>query len=1184
MNRIRFIMVLSLSVCWFSFAFCQQHPREVAEQFFYRKLKGNGINTVFRFEPPVRQGDIWIFECKNPEGFVLVKEADCCRIAGYSIQNRLTRNNMIPGPAMTFIESLAQCSETDFNPAGLKSSYHPIGPMISSAWSQEGYFNYYCPEDPAGPDNHVYVGCTAVAMGQIIRYFGKFNDFQLAAISEDINYGTLQATIGNYDWNRMENRPVTLDTEVSQLLFGLGVLTRMGYGPTGSSTSNYNVYEGFKKLKYLSATRMVRGTTVNDTWIKNFYQNIADFQPVYLSGSGHAFICDGIDADGLFHFNLGWYGYGDGYYPLNLIFTINPSEAIFNLRPYSNNLPPANLTLDTVSGQKRLSWERHRLAASDPVLYRVYLNDTLYFDTSQTFLGTSGFPAGNHEIMVTAIYPQGESSWIGPIRLRIQGDPVNIPDMVLRSAIMEELVRENVTPVHNPPAINQLLKIQRLEIRQPLGSLAGLEYCRNIQILIIAPAEPTNIDLGPVSLLKRLKWLDIQNIQSPSLDLLAQNNRLVHLELTRCPAVNFNFLSGITGLISLQLHDIPVTDTQVFSSLQSLRKITLSACNLTQAGFIQAMPNLESIDLTKNQLQRFRLTDKLPGLHELNISQNQISDLYFLENIPNIRRLNLADNQIARFITGVNFKYIGELNLDRNFIDSLWIGFSMPNLRKFSIQGNKINNIRQLNEYMPGLTSLNLADNLIQDFWKGSLQALEYLDFSNNRLTLLNHLTTNPLLKHINLSNNQLSDIYPVFTHSNSVRVQYLDLTGNPLSAESKVDFAPFLTSVIDTFLIPDFPEEYSPGNPQPIRNKTTNGQTAVLSWLTGQLPADGFYEVYAGQSQEKLTLSGQVSTPGFPLDVSPGQRYYWRVRTVLRDTSFFSGLFNFNTYQPLSLPFKETFESYLPFSLFTEFSDFWIKSANGPTVITDGRIDPYRRSEGKQSLKLANASELTLPIGHLYQSTLYISMYLLIEDGCMASVRLTDINGADLGLYFKSNKRCDLVFNNQLLNEVPYTTSEWFPLQLNLYSKGNEIWIRIGDTDIPISWVFTGNTVHVGDIGLASAPGPNWPYDGQPLFRVDNMEIKASGSLLSESTRINQEIQVYPNPANEFIYIEIPNQALFPEIRVFDFSGRLITMDITEVCLGRWKISTMNLVPGIYIIMTTTTASSGVAKICISR
>ena len=53
---------------------------------------------------------------------------------------------------------------------------------------------------------------------------------------------------------------------------------------------------------------------------------IADRPIVYSgtgSGGGHAFVCDGYDANGLFHINWGWGGMSDGYFNLNYLV---PSE------------------------------------------------------------------------------------------------------------------------------------------------------------------------------------------------------------------------------------------------------------------------------------------------------------------------------------------------------------------------------------------------------------------------------------------------------------------------------------------------------------------------------------------------------------------------------------------------------------------------------------------------------------------------------------------------------------------------------------------------------------------------------------------------------------------------------------------------------------------------------------------
>ncbi len=1177
-------MVLCFSICWYPSAFSQLQPKELAEKYFRKKLVENRIRTDFQFDEPLRQGEITIFECAKPEGFVLVRESDSCMVVGYSIGNRFSRNSKIPDPASAFLESLTSCGAADLIPVRQKTVFTPIGPLLNTTWSQEGFFNYYCPEDRSGPDNHVYVGCAAVAMGQIIRYFGKFNNFQIATTTEDYKYGTLTAMVGNYDWNRMENRPIVPDLEVSRFLYGLGVLTRMGYGTSSSTTSNFNVYDAFKQMKYFNANRMVRGTTSAEVWIQNFTQNIADFQPVYVSGSSHSFVCDGIDATGWFHFNLGWYGYADGYYPLKAIMGINPSEAIFNLSPYSNNLPPANLTLDTLNGQKLLKWEKHRLTPVDPTSYRVYLNDTTVFETRETEFNTSFFPPGNHELMVTAVYPDGESHWIGPIRLATQSSPITIPDEKVKKAMHDELLRIGIAAPGEDLTINQLLKIQQLTINKPFYSLAGIENCHNIQVLSIEPDQPVILDPEPISRLKRLKSLNLKNITLNNPGILTQNKWLIYLNLDRCNTLNFNFLTGFPGLQHLKLTDVPLSSTDAFSNLLTLKQLTLSGCSLTNAGFIQNLINLEYIDLSRNQLSRIRLSAKLPELQALDISQNQINELYFLEYIPNIERLNLGTNLINRFVTNLNFKSIQYLNLENNMVDSLWVGSMMPCLTHLFVSNNKIRNIRFLNDFAPGLLRLDAAANQIPEFWKGSLQQLEYLDISHNRLSLLNNLTDNPLLKHVNLSFNQIADLYPIYEHSKNGSIQYLNLAGNPLSKESFEQIAPQIRGGPDTLLLPDYPQEYSPGNPQPFRNQVLTSQKAELSWISSPIPTNGKFEIFSGYSPESLLLNGTVSKSDYSFDILPGRNYYWRVRAVLPDTSFFSGLFRFVTYQSLTLPYKEDFEVYPPYSYLTDHTDYWIKSIGEPTVITDGRIDPSRKSEGKQSLKLFNSSDLRLPMSHLNPINLYISMQLLIAEGCIAAVSVNDINGASLQIYYKSNKKCDILFNNRLITEIIYRNGEWFPLQINLFGKGNEIWLRIGTINIQIPWNFTGGVAHVGEIGLASAPGTIWPTDGQPLFYVDKIEIKSSGSENVDLTPDDLKISIYPNPADEYILIEDHDRGHKPEILLFDFSGRNIGFDLNEAGLGIYKINVSNLVPGIYLVRVNSATGSRVAKICVSR
>ena len=46
-----------------------------------------------------------------------------------------------------------------------------VGPLLTTRWNQNAYYNNMCPADTGGPNGHTFVGCVATAMGQIMRYW-----------------------------------------------------------------------------------------------------------------------------------------------------------------------------------------------------------------------------------------------------------------------------------------------------------------------------------------------------------------------------------------------------------------------------------------------------------------------------------------------------------------------------------------------------------------------------------------------------------------------------------------------------------------------------------------------------------------------------------------------------------------------------------------------------------------------------------------------------------------------------------------------------------------------------------------------------------------------------------------------------------------------------------------------------
>ena len=166
-------------------------------------------------------------------------------------------------------------------------------------------------------------------------------------------------TIAPYNWDLM--RPSYLDSyseaegnEVARLMYHVAVAAHMDFGgdETGGSgalldTMGIGLEKHFDYHYTTYWTKM--GQYYNDYYRQSGYAatedegpSIARFteafnadleagKPILMAGydiseglenaSGHAFVVDGRDSEGNFHFNFGWSGVGNGYSPLDVIST-----------------------------------------------------------------------------------------------------------------------------------------------------------------------------------------------------------------------------------------------------------------------------------------------------------------------------------------------------------------------------------------------------------------------------------------------------------------------------------------------------------------------------------------------------------------------------------------------------------------------------------------------------------------------------------------------------------------------------------------------------------------------------------------------------------------------------------------------------------------------------------------------
>ena len=215
-----------------------------------------------------------------------------------------------------------------------------VDPLITTTWDQGQYYNALCPEDANGPGGHVWAGCIATAMAQIVKYWGYPSHGRGNHSYDSNNYGRLEVNYDNstFDYSMMPNSLTSGSTAgqvnaVATLIFQCGVAANMSYSYDESMSYDVEARAGLINFFRFSPDMSLaeKEFFTDDEWNSLLRENLAAQHPVIYSGqdytSGHTFVCDGYKAGDYFHFNFGWGGFCDGWY---LTSAVNANGSAFN--------------------------------------------------------------------------------------------------------------------------------------------------------------------------------------------------------------------------------------------------------------------------------------------------------------------------------------------------------------------------------------------------------------------------------------------------------------------------------------------------------------------------------------------------------------------------------------------------------------------------------------------------------------------------------------------------------------------------------------------------------------------------------------------------------------------------------------------------------------------------------------
>jgi len=240
--------------------------------------------------------------------------------------------------------------------AAFKKDWTDVTPLIKTHWHQDAPYNNLAPVKEG--QGRCMTGCVATAGSQVTYYFHKDNPSELAYDTPTYSYGT-PVTVSlpkgtPIDWDLMKlsgKGTARQDSAVAKLMYALGTSAWLTYGDgDGLATSGHNnkMAEAMKGQFRLNYSYKSKSEYSQQKWEELIYKNLTEKRPMLYSGvhpdnGGHSVVLDGYQAStGLYHFNFGWGGQGDGYYTVDDATGMNGfntyQDLVFNITPQVQNL------------------------------------------------------------------------------------------------------------------------------------------------------------------------------------------------------------------------------------------------------------------------------------------------------------------------------------------------------------------------------------------------------------------------------------------------------------------------------------------------------------------------------------------------------------------------------------------------------------------------------------------------------------------------------------------------------------------------------------------------------------------------------------------------------------------------------------------------------------------------------
>jgi hypothetical protein len=418
--------------------------QKVASNFLSERSKSNLQQLIFHEVLLISENGMDVcYVFNSNKGFIIVSADDAVYpVLGYAFEGHYSGENVPPAfqvwmnnysDQILYGIEIKQTAPLHISKAWLKYTatefkadwnFKSVEPMLQTTWHQGCYYNSLFPADTSSPCGHLWAGCVATAMGQLMKYY-NFPESGIGSHGYNSSYGWVEADFENtvYNWANMKHHLDNENLPVAEILYHAAISINSQFYPNGTGAFDFDARDALVDyFNYKDDAQFYWRDSFQGDWKAMLRNELDQGRPLLYGGAdsvtqaGHTLVCDGYQDTAFFHFNWGWNGFYNGYYYIDTLVAGGnvfnyQQDAVVGLSPAIEGPvvthPPEDLIATVDNHMVTLTWEYPSVISSLELIgYHIYRNDSLLTETalSDVIYIDSDVPAGSFEYKVQSVY------------------------------------------------------------------------------------------------------------------------------------------------------------------------------------------------------------------------------------------------------------------------------------------------------------------------------------------------------------------------------------------------------------------------------------------------------------------------------------------------------------------------------------------------------------------------------------------------------------------------------------------------------------------------------------------------------------------------------------------------------------------------------------------------------------